>query len=65
MDAYAVAVIELFGGTTKTAEFFDIEPPSVSEWKKTGIPKARLQTLQHAKPDLLAAAAKACEPTPA
>lgn len=63
MDAYAVAVIELLGGTSKTAEFFDIQPPSVSEWKEAGIPKARLQTLQHAKPELLAAAAKACEPS--
>lgn len=57
MDAFASAVIERLGGTVKTAEFFDISPASVSDWKKTGLPKPRLQTLQYARPELLKEAA--------
>jgi len=61
MDAFAVAVIDRLGGTSKTAEFFDIKPASVSEWKYTGIPKARLQTLRHAKPEILETVTRAAE----
>lgn len=38
-------IIDALGGTTKVAEIFGIEPPSVSEWRKRGIPKSRKQTL--------------------
>lgn len=56
-------VIDRLGGTTKTAELFDIAPASVSGWRKKGIPKPRLQFLQVARPDVLAEAAPASHPT--
>jgi hypothetical protein len=42
----AVRVIELLGGTKKVADLCDVEPPSVSGWKRHGIPKAREQFLR-------------------
>jgi hypothetical protein len=39
-------IIELLGGTAKVAQIFGIKMPSVSRWRKTGIPKARLMYLQ-------------------
>jgi len=38
-------IIDLLGGTSALAELLDITPPSVSEWRIQGIPKARKQTL--------------------
>lgn len=35
-------IIDELGGTKVLAEFFNIRPPSVSEWRKNGIPKDRL-----------------------
>lgn len=46
-------LIDDLGGTSKVAEMFGIEPPSVSEWRKSGIPKARRQTLALMFPDLV------------
>ncbi len=46
-------VIDVLGGTCFVAKMFDIKPPSVSEWRKANkIPKARLQYLKLARPDL-------------
>jgi hypothetical protein len=46
-------VIDRLGGTFKTAELFNLAPPSVSEWRaKNSIPKARLMYLQLARPDV-------------
>lgn len=45
-------LIDALGGTSKVAELFEVKPPSVSEWRKSGIPKARLQTLRLLRPDL-------------
>lgn len=53
-DPFAKAVIAELGGTTATAELFGIEPPSVSNWKRKGIPPARLMYLEVAKPEVLA-----------
>lgn len=39
-------VIEALGGTTEVARLFGISAPSVTEWKKTGIPDYRLLVLQ-------------------
>ena len=39
-------VIKSLGGTAKVAQIFDIKMPSVSSWKKNGIPKARLMYLK-------------------
>jgi len=45
------ALIDKLGGTSKAAEFFDVTPPSISEWRKTGLPKARMMYLRLARPD--------------
>lgn len=45
-------IIDAFGGTTKVAALCQIRTPSVSEWKRTGIPKARLLYLKLLRPDL-------------
>lgn len=50
--------IELLGGTAEAARFFEVKPPSVSEWRKTGLPRARLMYLRAIRPDIFAAAAK-------
>lgn len=38
-------IIDALGGTKLVARLFSIEPASVSGWRKTGIPRARQQTL--------------------
>lgn len=45
-------IIDALGGTSKTAEMFEIAPASVSDWRKNGIPKPRLMYLKLARPDL-------------
>ena len=45
-------IIEDLGGTYAVAAICDVKPPSVSEWKKTGIPKARRQYLELLKPEV-------------
>jgi len=35
-------LIELLGGTTEVARLIGIKPPSVSDWKKSGIPEDKL-----------------------
>jgi hypothetical protein len=52
MDEYAVRVIDLLGGTGAVAELCDIKPPSVSGWKRNGIPKAQLNYLRAIRPDV-------------
>lgn len=50
----AIDIIERLGGTSRVAELCEVEPPSVSEWKKNGIPKARLMYLRAIRPDVFA-----------
>lgn len=45
-------LIDELGGPAAVARLFEIKQPSVSEWKRRGIPKARLQTLRLLRPDL-------------
>lgn len=45
-------LIDKLGGTFVVARMFEVRPPSVSGWKRRGIPKARLQTLKLMRPDL-------------
>jgi hypothetical protein len=52
LDPLACSIIEALGGTSATAIFCEVKPPSVTEWKTTGIPKARLMFLKLARPDL-------------
>lgn len=46
-------VIDRLGGTGATARLFEISDASVSEWRKNGIPKPRMQFLRVARPDVL------------
>jgi DNA-binding transcriptional regulator YdaS (Cro superfamily) len=50
-------IIERLGGTAAVARLFKIQPPSVSEWKRKGIPTARMQFIALARPDVLRPAA--------
>lgn len=47
----AARVIDALGGTVAVANLCHVKPPSVSEWKRTGIPQAREQFLRLLKPD--------------
>lgn len=51
MNTLANQVIDRLDGTNAVAKIFDIKPASVSEWRVTGIPKARLQYLRLAHPE--------------
>lgn len=51
-DPFACAVIDKFGGTAAMARLCDVKMPSVSEWRRTGIPKSRLQFLRLARPEV-------------
>jgi len=44
-------IIDRLGGTSATAKLCEIQPPSVSEWRRTGIPKAQLRFLRLIRPD--------------
>jgi DNA-binding transcriptional regulator YdaS (Cro superfamily) len=48
-------IIELLGGTNAVADLVGVKPPSVSEWRKTGIPESRLielaATIERKAPD--------------
>lgn len=53
MNTQATKVIEALGDTANVARLFDVRMPSVSDWKKSGIPKARMMYLQVAHPHAL------------
>lgn len=48
-------IIDRLGGTTEVARICQIKPPSVSEWRASGIPSARRQFLTLLRPDVFAA----------
>jgi hypothetical protein len=48
----AIRVIKALGGTFAVAKLCGIKPPSVSDWKKHGIPDARLQYFRLLRPEL-------------
>ena len=50
MDANKI--IDGLGGTTEVARMCEVEPPSVSQWRADGIPKARLMYLRLLRPDV-------------
>lgn len=52
MDANKI--IDALGGTTAVARLCEIKPPSVAEWRKAGIPNARLMYLRVIRPDVFA-----------
>ncbi|MDI2387003.1 helix-turn-helix domain-containing protein [Pseudomonas aeruginosa] len=47
-------IIDALGGTFRVAELCEVKPPSVSDWRKRGIPRARLMFLRIAKPEVFA-----------
>lgn len=51
----ASVIIEALGGTFRVAELCEVRPPSVSDWKKHGIPRARMMFLRVARPDVFKA----------
>lgn len=48
-------IIDALGGTVEVSELCEIAPSAVSQWRLTGIPKARLMYLKLLRPDLFAA----------
>ena len=46
------ALIDQLGGTSAVADLCRIKPPSVSEWKRNGIPPARRDFLRLLRPDV-------------
>ena len=45
MNPHATQVIDVLGGTAEVARLFDVRMPSVSDWKRDGIPSARVMFL--------------------
>ncbi|MNO03313.1 hypothetical protein D3C81_2239740 [compost metagenome] len=45
-------IIDALGGTFRVAELCEVKPPSVSDWRKHGIPRARLMFLRIARPEV-------------
>lgn len=52
MDIQANKVIDLLGGTGATAKLCETSPGAVSQWRRDGIPSARLMYLKLARPDV-------------
>ena len=48
----ASAVIDALGGTGAVADLCQVKPPSVSEWRREGIPRAREMYLRAIRPDV-------------
>ncbi|RQV01079.1 Cro/CI family transcriptional regulator [Burkholderia cenocepacia] len=51
-DPYACLLIDELGGTSAVANLFEIDPGAVSQWRRNGIPKPRMQYLRLARPDV-------------
>jgi DNA-binding transcriptional regulator YdaS (Cro superfamily) len=47
-------IIDRLGGTGSVAKLCKVKPPSVSQWRTTGIPAARRQLLELVRPDAFA-----------
>jgi hypothetical protein len=48
-------IIDALGGTFRVAELCEVRPPSVSDWRKYGIPRARMMFLRIARPEIFKA----------
>lgn len=46
MNASATQIIKALGGTSAVSRMFGIAAPSVSKWKKEGIPRGRMMYLR-------------------
>ncbi|HCW18797.1 MAG TPA: hypothetical protein DHL02_12775 [Achromobacter sp.] len=47
-------IIDALGGTAAVARLCKVKDPSVSDWRKTGIPAARRMYLETIRPDVFA-----------
>lgn len=54
MNPHATQVIDVLGGTAEVARLFDVRMPSVSDWKRDGIPHARMMLLRETRQAQLA-----------
>lgn len=48
-------IIDALGGTAAVARLCQVKPPSVSDWRKEGIPPARRMYLEAVRPDAFSA----------
>lgn len=48
-------IIDALGGTAEVARLCQVKPPSVSQWRESGIPAARLMYLKAVRPDVFSA----------
>ena len=68
MNSHAIKIIEALGDTAEVALMFDVTKSSVSDWKRKGIPKARMMYIKVTRAkvlkgvDVYAATAKPCPP---
>ena len=56
MEINSNEIIDRLGGTVKVAELCEVTKAAVSQWRKDGIPNARLMYLRLARPDVFEAA---------
>lgn len=52
MNNNASKIIDALGGTFAVAKLCQIKPPSVSEWRRSGIPSAREMFLKAVHPEV-------------
>ncbi len=57
----ASEIIDRLGGTTEVARICRIKPPSVSEWRTSGIPPARRQFLELLRPEIFGESSNAAD----
>jgi len=48
----AEMIISKLGGTNAVARLCEVRPPAVSQWRRDGIPRARLMYLKAVRPDV-------------
>jgi hypothetical protein len=64
MEINANNVIDKLGGTGVTARLCETSPGAVSQWRRDGIPPARLMYLKLARPDVFEIGASDTAPEP-
>jgi len=51
-NSHHSALIDKIGGTVIAAKLFEVRPQAISQWRHTGIPRARLLHLRAVRPEL-------------
>ena len=46
-------IIDELGGTVEAARFFEVTTGAVSQWRKAGIPRARMMYVRAMRPDII------------